>query len=242
MVARPELRLDEAALLVAAHARPGLDVSAELDRIDELASGVSEPTLDGLREHLFAQLGFRGDTEAYHDPRNSLLDQVLERRRGLPITLSVLLIEVGRRVGVPMAPVGMPGHFLVRHRDNPGVFVDAFAGGALIDTEGCRAIFERLDPTASFDLAYLEPTRPVEVVARILNNLAGAYRRCGDRAAMTWVLDLRARLPGAPPRARRELALLLTAAGRYREAAGHLEQLGTPDDTDAAARLRARLN
>jgi hypothetical protein len=102
------LPLDEAALLIAAHAEPGLDLDAELARLDELAAGVANPTLDGLRRHLFGELGFRGADHDYDDPRNSYLHVVVERRVGIPISLSVLLMEVGRRIGVPLAGCPCP--------------------------------------------------------------------------------------------------------------------------------------
>jgi regulator of sirC expression with transglutaminase-like and TPR domain len=242
VVAGPDVPLDRAAMLISAHAQPGLDPAWAMRTLDGVSLGVSEPTLDGVREHLFDRCRFRGDRETYHDPRNSMLDQVIARRRGLPITLSVLMIEVGRRVGAPLAPVGMPGHFLVRDRVDPDVFVDPFAGGILLDAAGCEAIFRRIHPGVPFDPAFLEPVPPIQVVARMLENLAGSYRRTGDRAGLTWVLDLRRRLPGADPATRRELALLLAAGGQYTEAAGHLEALDTPEDAVTAAKLRARLN
>src|SRR5262245_40696304 len=90
-----EVPLDEAALLIAGHARPELDVDAELARLDELAAGCRTPTLDGLVAHLFTDLGYAGNRGNYYDPRNSYLDQVVTRRLGIPITLSVLAIVVG---------------------------------------------------------------------------------------------------------------------------------------------------
>jgi regulator of sirC expression with transglutaminase-like and TPR domain len=153
LVARPddEIPLDEAALLIAAHARPELDVAAELGRLDELAAGCKEPTVDGVAHHLFDELGFRGNTEQYQDPDNSYLDQVLRRRLGIPITLSVLTMEVGRRLGVLFDGVGMPGHFLIRHRAEPATFLDPFGGGRRLDVAGCRAIFNSLGGTGPGD-------------------------------------------------------------------------------------------
>jgi regulator of sirC expression with transglutaminase-like and TPR domain len=234
--------LDEACLTISATLRPEVDVDAELGRLDELGAGVQEPTLDGLRQHLFLDEGFTGDSGDYHNPRNSFLDVVVERRRGLPILLSVLTVEIGRRVGVPVAPVGMPGHFLVRDRVDPEVFVDPFHGGALLGPEDCRRIVERLHPGLRFEDRFLEPVSPRVVVVRVLANLAGSYRRLGDRQSLTKVLELRSRLPGATEREQRELALLLAAGGRYREAADRLEALAGEDDATTAARLRARLN
>lgn len=234
--------LDEATLLVAAHALPGLDVTAERARLDALAAGVQEPSVDGLRAHLVDDLGFGGDRADYHDPRNSLVPAVLDRRRGIPLTLAIVALEVGRRCEVPLVGVGMPGHFLVRGVDEPDRLIDLFADGAELDPVGCRSIFERLHAGAPWDDRYLDPVDNLTIVARLLANLANSYRRSGDAKALGWVMDLRLHLPGASARDRRELAVLLGAAGRYDEAADHLEATGVERDEQTAARLRARLN
>ncbi len=125
--------LDEAALLISAHANPELDVSSQLRRLDHLATQVDRGDSGGLCRVLFEQLGLRGDREHYDDPANSYLDQVLDRRRGIPISLSVLLIEVGRRCGVPLEAVGMPGHFLVRDPSAPEHLIRRVRPGATLD-------------------------------------------------------------------------------------------------------------
>lgn len=237
-----ELPLDEAVLLVAAHALPGLDVHGERTRLDEIARGVQAPTIDALRAHLIDDLGFTGDRATYHDARNSLLPEVLDRRIGIPLTLAVVAIEVGRRCGVPLVGVGMPGHFLVRSADDDDRFIDLFEGGPDLDRAACRTIFERLQAGATWDDRFLDPVGPAAIVSRMLVNLANAYRRSGDRTALCWVIDLRLRLPDATEVDRRELALLLGAAGRYAAAAEVLEATGHERDQRSAARLRARLN
>jgi regulator of sirC expression with transglutaminase-like and TPR domain len=190
--------LDELAFLVAAHAHPGLDVGEQLARLDDLAHQVRDPTLDGVRRLLFRDLGFAGNGDDYYDPRNSFLDSVLDRRVGLPITLSVLLMEVGRRVGVPLAGVSMPGHFLVRDKVDPEVFVDPFHGGMELDRRACRARFRQVHgPDAVFDDAFLEPVGRFAVVDRLLANLEGHAVRRGDLAMSVWVLRLRASMPDA---------------------------------------------
>jgi regulator of sirC expression with transglutaminase-like and TPR domain len=236
------LPLDEAVLLIAAHARPALDVRHELDRLDDAAEGVSGPTFDHLRAHLVDALGFDGDTSTYEDPRNSLLPEVLDRRRGIPLTLSIVAMEVGRRCGVPLVGVGMPGHFLARPVDADDRFLDLFHGGAVLDRAGCRDIFARIHPDAPWDDAFLEPVGASAILVRMLANLANAYRRTGDRRGLCWALELRLLLPGASDRDRREAAVVLGAAGRYGDAAAALEATGQDRDERAAARLRARLN
>lgn len=201
LVVGPEetLPLDEAALLIAAHARPGLDVDEQLRRLDVLAAEVGEPTLDGLRRLLFRDLGFGGNEVDYYDPANSFLNDVLDRRTGIPISLSVVMLEVGRRVGVPLSGVSMPGHFLVRDKVDPEVFVDPFARGALLDRRGAEARFHVIQgPGAVFDPAFLEPVGRLAIVSRMLANLEGLARSRRDAAMLRWVRRLRATTHAAP--------------------------------------------
>lgn len=226
LVEGPEdgLALDEAALLIAAHSRPDLDVDAELAVLDGLAAGVPDRTLDGWRRHLFVDLGFSGNVNRYYDPANSFLNDVVRRRRGLPITLSVLGMEVGRRIGLRLEGVGMPGHFLLRH--GPEAFVDPFDGGGLLDRAGCVERFRAVNGArARFQPSYLDPVGPLAILARILNNLKSAYAGRGDVAALSWVFDLRMALPGVSPLEGREWARVLGATGRFVEAAREMEAL-----------------
>ncbi|HEX7095185.1 MAG TPA: transglutaminase-like domain-containing protein [Acidimicrobiales bacterium] len=200
LLARPDgqIPLDEAALVIAAHAQPGLDIDAELAALDDLASQVRDPTLTGVLRLLFRDLGFDGNREDYYDPRNSFLNEVLRRRTGIPITLSVLTIEVARRVSVPLWGVGMPGHFLLRDKVDPDLFIDPFGGGRTLNARQCEQLFRRIHgPRARLDPAFLEPTPRADIVARMLENLRGIYVRRGDRASLTWVLELRTALPRA---------------------------------------------
>ncbi len=241
--------LDEAALLIAAHARPGLDVEAEQFRLDDLAAGVAAPTLDALRTHLFCELGYTGNSTDYYDPRNSYLDQVVERRIGIPITLCVLMLEIGRRIGVPLAGVSMPGHFLVRDKVDPEVFVDPFARGATLDRGAVEAQFRASQqPGATFDPAFLEPVPVAIVVARMLANLDVIAAARADRTMLEWVVRLRVCMPGASASLHRRLSAVLAARGSFDDAADVLERLGDPQagggpgDLTSARRLRARLN
>ena len=242
-----ELPLDEAALLIAAHAQPGLDVQAELATLDGLAAGIAEPTLESWRRHLFVDLGFSGNVKRYYDPSNSFLNEVVRRRRGLPITLSVLGMEVGRRVGLRLEGVGMPGHFLLRH--GPDAYVDPFDGGRLLDREGCIERFHAVNgPRTPFHPSYLDAVSPRAVLARMLNNLKSVYAARGDVRALSWVFQLRMALPGASPLEGREWARVLGATGRFVEAATELEALAhlLPEHEEEllseALAFRARLN
>lgn len=257
--------LDVGCLLIAAHARPDVDpadlLASGLGELDQLARSCPGRELDDLRSHLFERLGFHGNRRAYDDPRNSFLDHVLEERTGIPITLSVVMIEVGRRLGLTLDGVGMPGHFLVGA--GRGRFVDAFDGGRLLTAEDCRERFVELaGPGAPWSDELLVPVSGRTVLARVLANLRQLFGAARDLRSLDWVLELRSGMPGVSPRERAERASVLAALGRYDEAARELEILAEQssaeqrhpsagldaDDEVAidlrarAARLRARLN
>ncbi len=245
-----ELPLDEAALLIAAHAYPDLDIGFEMQLLDGLAERCPEPTLEGWRRYLFVDQGFSGNVDDYYDPDNSFLNKVLERRTGLPITLSVLGLVVGRRLGLRLAGVGLPGHFLLRHEtDGPPVFVDPFAGGRVLDREACIERFRAVNGlSAPFVESYLDPVGPREILGRMLANLRAIYATKGELEGLAWVFALRLAIPGTPPIERRELARVLGSTGEFAEAAEVLEGLAvvmptleTPLLAEALA-LRARLN
>jgi regulator of sirC expression with transglutaminase-like and TPR domain len=246
----PQLRLDEAGLLIAAHAYPGLDIDAELGRLDVLAEGCRNPTLDALVRYLFVEEGFRGNHTDYYDPRNSYLNDVTTRRVGIPITLCVLTLEVGRRIGVPLAGVGMPGHFILRDRVDPEVWVDPFSRGALLDRVGCERAFLAVNGSdAVFEPDFLEPVGAWTIVARMLANLKAVFTRRGDAAALAWALELRCHVPGMPLGEFGAWAEALAAAGRFDAAADVLESAARRADGERAAAweasardLRARLN
>jgi regulator of sirC expression with transglutaminase-like and TPR domain len=241
--------LDEAALLMAAHARPGLDVAEQLGRLDTLAARLTEPSAAGVATLLFDEIGLRGNADDYTDPRNSYLDQVLDRRLGIPISLAVVMMEVGRRAGATIEGIGMPGHFLVR---SAGVLRDPFRGGRPMGVGECEALFHGLfGPEAPFSADLLGASGPHAILARMLANLRHSFAERGDAASLAWVVRLRVGLPGVSPTELAELAKLLADQGRFSEAAGALEELaasgGVGSDTATelvvrARALRARLN
>jgi regulator of sirC expression with transglutaminase-like and TPR domain len=240
----PELAgaLDEAVLLVGAHARPGVDVAAYLGRLDELAEGCEVPTLSGLVHQLFVVEGFAGNRSHYYDPRNSYLHEVLDRRLGIPITLAVVMLSVGRRLGVPLAGVGLPGHFLVRHEDDPPALLDPFAGGAELTLADCEARFRAARGDAPFDPSLLATVGPHAVLARVLANLQHVFDAGGDQRSLEWVLRLRATLPDAGVAEHAAWAGALASLGRFPEAADALEAgaVALAVDAEAAQKLEAR--
>ena len=201
-----EVPLDVAALCIAAHAHPGLDVDAWLARLDALAARCPAPTFDALRAHLFEHEGFAGNLDHYDDPENSFLDSVIERRLGIPITLSVLMIAVGRRLGVDVQGVGMPGHFLVLDGLRGDVWCDPFHGGALLDADGCRRRFDLVYGGAlAFQRAFLAPTPPPAIVARMLANLERS-ELATDPVQRAWMCELHLAIPGIAFQEQLELA------------------------------------
>lgn len=240
--------LDVGALAIAAGANPAVDVEQWLRELDRLAAGVD--SLESLLHRLFAEERFAGNAAHYYDPRNSLLDQVLERRLGIPITLSVVCMEVGRRAGVPLEGIGMPGHFLVRPLAT-NRYVDAFNGGALLDVAGCAELFHAASPPGA-DLRFREnllATTPRRtILARILQNLRAVYRSRAQPADLEWVMRMRLALPGTGVEEILELGEAIAGQGRFLDAAKLLEEHAAdlPQHAEvlerAAHGLRAQLN
>jgi regulator of sirC expression with transglutaminase-like and TPR domain len=252
----PEQSIDlaEAALLIGAAGDPGtpgdpgVDVSRRLAQLDGYAARLAG--LDALRHRLFAELGFRGDTRSYYDPENSFLHRVLARRLGIPITLSVLTIEVGRRADIALEAVGMPGHFLVGV-PGEGIWLDAFAGGELLDRAGCERRFRESTgsgPEVAFGPHLLPAVGPHAVLSRMLANLAVVYELRHSGSDLEWVARMRLTLPDAGTPHVIALASALELQGRFLEAARELEAraAGEPQAGEelrtAAQRLRSRFN
>jgi len=193
MVARDEcdLELDRAALLIAAEEYPHLDVEKYLDQVGafaELAGTRDDPYAGPLSRImrlgalLFDELGFRGNVESYFDARNSFLNDVIDRRTGIPITLSVLYLEIARRIGVKLFGVGMPGHFIVKFVDDEHeILIDPFNGGRLLSEEKCREMIEEMyGGEMKFHPAFLYAVTKKQILMRMLQNLKGIYARAGD--------------------------------------------------------------
>jgi regulator of sirC expression with transglutaminase-like and TPR domain len=196
-----EIPLDRAALLIAAIEYPDLDVEAGIRTLDGFGkllrpklAGLDQPEQQAhvLAELLHGELGFSGNAEAYYDARNSYLSQVLERRLGIPISLSAVYLEVGRRAWLPLEGVGMPGHFLIRlrHPVRP-LLLDPFAAGAVVSEDACAARLRGLyGPKVRFQSEMLAPVGPRAILFRMLANLKGLYANEGDWARVVRTIDL----------------------------------------------------
>ncbi|MEK7439066.1 MAG: tetratricopeptide repeat protein [Pseudomonadota bacterium] len=189
LLCREDFDLAEACLLIAQDAYPELEPAHYLARIDALAATVkrrvagdafAQQKLVALNRYLFRDLGFHGDARDYYNPRNSYLNQVLERRAGIPITLSILYMEVGRRLGLRLQGVSFPGHFLVKLRVSGGQLVlDPFCGGEAQSESELRARLAKALPQRAADTLplsqFLLAASPRQILARLLRNLKGIY-------------------------------------------------------------------
>lgn len=221
-VSREErIELARACLMIAEDAYPSLDVEGYLAEIERMAERLRarmpqgkppEERIVTLNEYLFVELGYRGNADEYYDPRNSYLNEVIDRRTGIPITLSVLYIELGRRVGLPLEGVSFPGHFLVRAPVRDGaVVLDPFAGGLPQSEADLRERLARVIPEGAAPEAtvaelpldqFLEPASKRQILVRVLRNLKGIYRDTDQPERLLAVLN---RMLALAPEASAEL-------------------------------------
>lgn len=232
LVSGPEEELDlaEAALLIAQEEHPELDVTAYLRQLDALAAAVrarlpESPSpadiIQGLNVQLFREEGLSGNESEYYDPRNSFLNEVLDRKRGIPITLSVVYLEVGRRLGLPLQGVGFPGHFLVKYPSAEGDLVlDPFAGGISLSRaeleQRLRSMYGESNPFLAQIPQLLASVSKKEILLRMLRNLKGIYLQQNDFTRALAVLD---RIVLIAP----DVAMEIRDRGAVHQRLGHLQ-------------------
>jgi regulator of sirC expression with transglutaminase-like and TPR domain len=233
LVARPEPEIDLAlgALLIAGQGRPPIDEDAVLVRLDAIAervrirldAGDDTIALVGrLHDVLFRELGFRGPTAAeYGDPANSHLDEVIARRVGLPISLAIVELEVAARLGLTLAGIGLPGHFIVGGPD--GLLLDPADNGRALTRDDCQALIRRaVGDGVLFHAGMLRPAGRREILARVLRNLRAARLARRDWPAAVDAIDLLRVLEPTDPEHGRDRGLLLGRMGRFGEAVAAL--------------------
>ena len=225
--------LGRAALAVAQIEHPSVDVDGEIARLDALAtrSGATaartpHAALDRLVAFLFTEEGFRGNADDYYDPRNSCLNDVLARRLGIPITLSVLMMEIGRRVGLQVNGVGLPGHFIVGATFGARrVFLDPFNGGAVLTPESAEDVASRaVGRPVKLEEAHWAPCSRRQIVVRMLRNLKGIYAKREDWDRALAVVDRLLVLDGTSGVHRRDRGTVLVRMGRLHEGAREWER------------------
>jgi regulator of sirC expression with transglutaminase-like and TPR domain len=219
VVARDDFSLDHAALLIGAWDYPERDLETYRDMLDDIsarcapdvaraANGIGRAR--AISEHLFDRLGFSGNASDYYDPKNSFLCEVIDRRMGIPISLSVVYLEVARRVGVLAQGVNFPGHFLVRVAiEDAWLFLDPYTRGRTLTPADLEELLRKTTtPNAVLEPSVIAAASKRQIVARMLVNLAGIYGRNGDLPRSLDVLERLAVLEPSNPRIARDLAQL----------------------------------
>ncbi|MBD0337558.1 MAG: tetratricopeptide repeat protein [Cyanobacteria bacterium Co-bin13] len=247
-VQQPEEQIDlaAAALYIAQENYPDLEVEAYLNALDTMAVEVRErlpeepyplKIIRTLNQYLFTDLGFKGNTDDYYDPRNSFLNEVIERRTGIPISLSLVYLEVARRVDFPMAGVGLPGHFLIRPTlEEMAIFVDPFHDGEILFEADCRDRLQSIyGEGAKLLPEHLEAIGSKALLARLLSNLKIIYLHHRDLIKALGTMDrILLMFPNAAPELR-DRGLIYYQQGRLTEARYDLELYlyERPDAADA---------
>ena len=198
LISQPSLELAAAALCPAQEIYPDLDPAIIYQQLENIAIAIRPnistyplKTIQAINQHLYGDLGFRGNQLDYYDPDNSYLNRVLERRLGIPITLAVVYLEVAQQLDFPMVGVGMPGHFLVRPTvEDMEVYIDPFNQGEVLFKPDCQAIFYQLyGDNAAWSSDYLAPITAKSFLARLLNNLKLIYLNRRDLGHTLIILD-----------------------------------------------------
>jgi regulator of sirC expression with transglutaminase-like and TPR domain len=247
LIAQPEPDIDLArgALAIAADGRSDVDADSALTMLDDLAERVrlrldvgdaETHVIDRIQDVLFREFGFRGPTAAeYHDPRASLLDVVLARRIGLPISLAIVELEVAWRIGLGLVGIGLPGHFIVGAPG--GVLLDPACDGRRLAPDDCQALLRRsIGDGILFHSGMLRPNGKREILARVLRNLRSAHLAARDWPAALGAVEMLAIIEPTDPDHGRDRGLLLGRMGRFSDAVAALGIYlrERPDGHDAA--------
>ena len=250
LLSAEDVPLAEAALAVAAEEYPSLDPAKYVARLDEIAARVrvhapapmrAATILMAVRTVLFDEERFRGNDEDYYDPRNSFLNEVLDRRLGIPITLSLLYMEVARRVGLHLQGVAFPGHFLLKYapQGGPEVFIDAYNGGEVLSSDECVARFKAASHGRPVEPRHLAGVGPRQILARLLHNLKRIYLERSDDIRLWWVVDRLLLLEPGQPEELRDRGLISARLGAAAAAARDLSAyLDVASDSADAAQVR----
>lgn len=226
--------LDRAALAIPLEDYPGVDIDAclrELDRLaasaDVLAGNNRDPLnlLECLNEVVFVQEGLRGNTEDYYDPRNSFINEVLDRKLGIPISLSVIFMEVARRVNLPIQGIGLPGHFIVKYEDTSRrVLVDPFNQGRFLTEDQCQELLDRVyGGSVTVQPAFFQPMEKKAIISRMLFNLKGIYYQREDYYRALCIVERILLLNPGIPSEIRDRGLLYMHTSLFAEALADLE-------------------
>jgi regulator of sirC expression with transglutaminase-like and TPR domain len=241
----------EVALRLAADEYSGLDVEGYLSELDGMAhearrylSGTLSARLTGLCRYLFHEMGFHGNTQEYYDPRNSYLNDVLDRRTGIPITLSVVAMAIGSRAGLEVVGVGLPGHFVVKAvSGSDEVLFDPFHGGRRLTADECGQLVEQATGRPfRAGASALEATPAGLIVERMLNNLKAIYVGAEDYPRAVRILERLRQIAPDDAGLRRDLGTALIQAGQPGRAIDHLAAFLAETPEGAQAEVRQLLD
>ncbi len=229
-----EIDLARTALLIAKTEYPALSLERYLFRLDQLAAEAGarrlarDPLgrLHRLREYLFEKVGFRGNAEEYFDPRNSFLNDVLDRKLGIPITLSLVLMEVGQRLGLDIKGIGLPAHFIVGVEiEGDQVLLDPFHGGTLLTPDSAQELVSRvLGRAVTLQEEHFAPVTKRQVLARVLRNLKAIYWRRGEWPKALPVVERLLALEPDWPEEIRDRGVVLLHLGEFTRAIADWER------------------
>jgi len=226
--------LDRAALVLATEEYPEIDIPAYLRQLDTFAAGAEvligvdrSPVnmIEGLNEILFVQEGLRGNTEDYYDPRNSFLNEVLDRKLGIPISLSVIYMEVARRINFRINGVGFPGHFLVKHSTGDrDIILDPFNHGRILTLNECQELLDKVhNSSVTMNPSLLQPMGKRSIITRMLFNLKGIYTQKEQYQRALAVIDKILLLNPLTPSELRDRGLIYMQTSLFAKALADLE-------------------
>lgn len=235
-VSNISISLDRTAFLIAKTLQyHSLDIGEMVHTIDAMGDELKrfvrgkERTTEmiaAINEYLFQDMGFKGNAEDYYDPRNSYLNDVIARRKGIPITLSVLYIELARRIGLGLQGVGFPAHFLVKYADTDlEVVLDPFNKGRIVTGEDCQALLDQLyNGQVKFEKKFLDAVTNEQIVIRMLRNLKDAFAHSYDYGKSLTATEMILAIEPRLPEEIRDKGLLLYHMGRYSDALPNLSK------------------
>jgi regulator of sirC expression with transglutaminase-like and TPR domain len=258
-ISQPDEQIDlaKAALYIAQEEYPELDIEEYINALDTMAQEVKErlprtnyplKIIQTLNQYLFDDLGWQGNKNDYYDPRNSFFNDVIDRRTGIPITLSLVYLEVAKRIGFPMVRIGMPGHFLIRPDfEDVGFFVDTFERGEILFEQDCEARLQQLyQQPVKLESGFLAPISHRQFLARMLTNLKIIYiNRQELFKAIATVEKILLLFPNHP-RELRDKGLLYYQLGEWTQASQdlnlYLSQFPDAEDVDTIRNLLDKMN
>ena len=252
-----QINLGKVALYLAKEEYPELDAEEYLNALDVMAEEIKEQLpaesyplriIKSINNYLFDDLGFRGNTRDYYDPRNSFLNQVIERRTGIPISLALVYLEIAKRIDFPMVGIGMPGHFLIRPDfEEADIYVDAFNQGEILFPQDCADRLAQIyGQPVQMRPEFFEAVSPKQFLARILTNLKVIYVNRGEESKALGAIERILLLFPEAAIERRDRGVLYYQQGRWTEAQQDLESylVNIPDarDADLIRGLLARMS